>query len=365
MSIYALRLSRLQHKLAAKGLDALLVTRPENRRYLTGQTAPDPSPSTTAGWLLVGREQAVLFTDFIEYEAARQQVRYAKVVRAKTTLREAVAEAILGFPRAGFEDAHLTYAHYRFLAENTQGRVELVPAPGLVEEMRAIKDEDELAITRRAAALTDQALAYVQEHMRPGITENEVSWGLECWLRENGAEGMAFRPIVAAGPNGALPHAGATARRIERGDPVVIDLGARVDGYCADLTRSFCLHEADGRYIEVYAAVREAQQAALSVLRAGMSGQEADTVARERLTAAGFGEAFGHSLGHGVGLVVHEAPRLAQTSTDVLAEGMLVTVEPGVYLPGWGGVRTEDLVIVRPDGVEVLSQAPKEPVLHT
>ncbi len=362
MSIHSERISRLRQKMAAAGLDALLITRQENRRYLAGHAAPDASSVSSAGWLLVGMQQGLLFTDFIEYEAARQQVRDVEVVRARASVREAVAEELRAYRRAGFEDNHLTYASYKFLTEKAQG-TELVPATGMVEELRAIKDETELAITRRAEALTDQALAYVMSQMHPGITENEVAWGLECWMREHGAEGMAFRPIVGSGPNGALPHAGATDRRIEIGDPVVIDLGARVDGYCGDLTRSFCLGRADAKYIEIYNAIGEAQRAALAALRAGLPGKEADTIARDRLIAAGYGEAFGHSLGHGVGLVVHESPRLAQTSTDVLADGMLVTVEPGVYLPGWGGIRTEDLVAITRDGAEVLSHAPKEPVL--
>ncbi|MCL4534673.1 MAG: aminopeptidase P family protein [Bacteroidetes bacterium] len=363
VSVYAVRIARLREKLAAAGLDALLVTRPENRRYLSGHRSPDPSSATTAGWLLVGPARAMLLTDCIEYEAARQQVRPLEVVQAKISLREAMAEALLSYRRVGFEESHLVFGTYRFLAEKTQGEVELVPVPGMVEELRIIKDESEHAAIRKAAALTDQALAHVLAGMRPGTTEREVAWGLECWMREHGAEGMAFRPIVASGPNAALPHAGASERPIAAGDPVVIDIGARLDGYCGDLTRSFCLRKAGPRYLEVYRAVGEAQQAALSTMRAGVSGKEIDTIARERLMAAGYGEAFGHSLGHGVGLVVHEGPRLAQTSTDVLAEGMVVTVEPGVYLPGWGGVRTEDLVIVRKDGVEVLSGALKEPVI--
>ena len=202
--------------------------------------------------------------------------------------------------------------------------------------------------------------------LRPGMLEREAAWLLERALRESGAEAVAFEIIVAGGPNGALPHAHAGDDPLPSGQPIVIDMGARVDGYCSDMTRTICLGQpADpNTFWTVYRTVHTAQQAALAMLRAGVTGVDADAAAREVITRAGYGEAFGHSLGHGVGLAIHEGPRLSRRSSDHLTPGMVVTVEPGVYLPGWGGVRIEDLVVVGEEGVEVLSQAPKEPIIQ-
>lgn len=363
MSIYADRIARLREKLEEHSLDALLVTRQESRRYLVGHRATDTSPLSSAGWLLISRENAILFTDFIEYEAASQQVKGAEVRKVPSSVRDAAAEALLSYQRIGFEDNHLVFSHYSDLCQKLADSTEMIPAAQLVEQLRVVKDEGEIALIRRAAQLTDAALNAAVAWMRPGVTENQVAWRIECYIRENGGEGMGFVPIVAAGPNSAMPHARSSDRPLREGEPIVIDIGARVDAYGADLTRSFCLGQADDRYLELYNLVGRAQQAALSGIRAGMTGREADALARDILAAAGYGEAFGHSLGHGVGLMVHEAPRMAQTSTDILQEGTVVSVEPGIYLPGWGGIRTEDLVVVRQDGVEVLSQAPKNPVI--
>jgi len=239
-----------------------------------------------------------------------------------------------------------------------------VTTSGVVEEMRAVKDEDELATLRQAIALGDAAYAHIADFMQPGMTERQVAWELESFMRTHGAEKLAFEVIVAAGPNGAMPHAHPTDRVIQAGEPVVMDLGTAVDGYCSDLTRTVVLSEADGRYQEVYEVVLQAQQAALRGIRPGMRGQEADAIAREVIAEAGYGDAFGHGLGHGVGLVVHERPRLGRLSDkDVLQSGMVFSVEPGIYLPGEFGVRLEDLVLLREDGPEVLSQAAKEPIL--
>jgi len=201
--------------------------------------------------------------------------------------------------------------------------------------------------------------------MRPGMTELEVSWIIESYMRTRGAEGVAFELIVAGGPNGARPHARASDRPLRAGEPIVIDMGARLNGYCSDLTRTFCLGQPNEpeRFWEVYNTVLRAQTAAEVALRPGMTGQEGDAVARDLITAAGYGAAFGHGLGHGVGLAVHEEPRLSRVNLSPLAVGSLVTVEPGIYLPGWGGVRIEDVVLITDSGVEVLTRAPKEPIL--
>jgi Xaa-Pro aminopeptidase len=242
--------------------------------------------------------------------------------------------------------------------------IEFVATKDLVEELRAVKEEGELAALRQAVALTDAAYAHIAGYMQPGMTEREVAWELESFMRTRGAEKVAFDIIVAAGANGAMPHARTTDRAIRAGEPVVMDLGAVVDGYCSDLTRTVALGEADGRYREVYQVVLEAQQAAVQDIRPGMTGQEADAIARQVIAEAGYGEAFGHGLGHGVGLEVHEKPGVGRLSKeDVLQPDMVFSVEPGIYLPGEFGVRIEDLVVLGEDGPQVLSQAAKEPVL--
>ncbi|MCP4519512.1 MAG: aminopeptidase P family protein, partial [Delftia sp.] len=234
-----------------------------------------------------------------------------------------------------------------------------------VEEIRAIKDEDELAKLQQAIGLTDAAYAHIAGFMQPGMTEREVAWELECFMRTHGAEKVSF-VTVAAGPNGAMPHATPSDRPIQVGDPVVMDIGALVDGYTSDLTRTIALGEAVGRYREVYEIVLQAQQAALRGIRPGMTGREADALARDVIKEAGYEDEFGHGLGHGVGLVVHEQPRMShRQEKEVLRAGMVFTVEPGIYLPGEFGVRIEDVALLREDGPQVLSQAAKEPLLSS
>jgi Xaa-Pro aminopeptidase len=363
LSIYTDRLAYLRNLMADAGVDALLVSRPENRRYLSGHRTPDSESGTSAGWLLVDSERAQLLTHFIEYEqACLQAVEGIDVVCATGSHWAAAAEAIRGFRKVGFEASHLTYAAYQYLHEHAGDTVELAPAPALPERLRLVKDPDELAAICQAAKLTDQALAAALATIKPGTTEKEIAWRIEVWLRENGA-GLAFPTIVASGPNAALPHAEASDRPISAGEPVIIDMGARWEGYNADLTRSFSLGHAEPRFTELWNLVLEAHNRGKAAMTAGATGRAADAAARDYLQAAGFGEAFGHSLGHGVGLAVHEGPRASSLSDDILAEGMVVTVEPGVYLPGWGGVRIEDLVVIKRDGVDTLSQSPKDLVI--
>jgi Xaa-Pro aminopeptidase len=349
--------------MAEAGLDALLVSRPENRRYLSGHRTLDAESGGSAGWLLVTNDDARLYTHFIEYEQACQQtVGNCEVVCSAGSHWQAVAEALLQHQKVGFEASHLTCAAYQYLREHAGDGVELVPAPALPEKLRLVKDNDELAAIRKAAELTDQALAAVLAGIEPGTTEAEVAWRIEVWIREQGAC-LAFPIIVASGPNAALPHAETTNRPILPGEPVIIDMGAKWNGYNADLTRTFCLGSGSQRYVELWRLVLEAHDRGMATMRAGVLGRDADAAARQHLEAAGYGKAFGHSLGHGVGLAVHEGPRASASSDDILEEGMVVTVEPGIYLPGWGGIRIEDLVLITKNGVEILSHAPKDLVI--
>jgi len=350
------RVEALRALLAEEGLDAIIVGQPENRRYLSGFTG-------SAGVLVISQTDAILATDFRYYLQVAQQAPDFELAKVTDELPPVLADVLgrLNVRRVGFEAAHVPFATHRAWTEAVP-QVEWVPTEGLVEGLRAIKDEVELALLREAIALTDEAFVQVAERVRPGMTERQVAWEIEAYLRTHGADAVAFEIIVASGPNGAMPHARSTERVIQPGEPIVIDMGARVEGYHSDLTRTLCLGPADGRFSEIYAVVLEAQMRAEGGIRAGMLGREADSLAREVIAAAGYGENFGHGLGHGVGLAVHEAPRLRKTSEDSLQSGMVTTVEPGIYLPDWGGVRLEDVVLIGADGVEVLTQAPKSSI---
>ena len=344
----------MRPKLIEEELDAVLITQPENRRYLSGFTG-------SAGVLLISAEQAILATDFRYYEQVSKQAPDFELAKIKDKFTNILPDLVaqVGARRVGFEAAHLPYAQYQEWAEVAEG-IELVPTKELVEGLRAVKDEGELEIIRRAVALADGAMAHVLDVMEPGMTERAVAWEIETYMRTHGADKVAFDIIVAGGPNGAMPHAQPSDAPIQAGEPIVMDIGALINGYHSDLTRTVCLDRPDDRFREIYEIVLRAQLAAEEGVRAGMTGREADALARSVIEEAGYGEHFGHGLGHGVGLAVHEKPRLSKLSEEeVLQPGMVVTIEPGIYLPGWGGVRIEDMVVVGEDGVEVLTQASK------
>jgi Xaa-Pro aminopeptidase len=353
-----MRLERLRSTLTDKALDAIVISQPENRRYLSGFTG-------SAGWLIITQDRALLVTDFRYFVQAERQAPRFELVKIKekfpTTVTGELAD--LGIRRLGFESQHLTVDEFHTLSEATEN-VEWVPLRDTVETIRGIKDKDEIEALRRSAALTDAAFAHMAEVLRPGMTEQEAAWAIESYMRTHGASKVAFDLIVAAGPNGAMPHARTGDHAIQPGEPIVIDIGCVVDGYCSDMTRTICLGEPGAKYLEVWGLVLQAQEAALAGIRAGVHGADADALARDPIRNAGYGEQFGHGLGHGVGLVVHEKPRASWLSEDTFAAGMSLTVEPGIYLPGEFGVRIEDLVIIDDHGVEVLSNTPKTPVLH-
>jgi Xaa-Pro aminopeptidase len=359
------RLDRLRNRLGERGLDWLLVTQPENRSYLSGFAERDVSLGEAAAWLLIGRSAAYLITSFLYHEAAAQAAKGFEIVRGSPRFLDGVAETLASQPTSqiGFEAGWMTVESHRDLTERLEGKHELVPTAGLVEDLRQVKDQGELEAIRLANELTDRAYEHAVGLLRPGLTEKQVAWEIEKYMREHGAEGLAFDSIVASGPNAAVPHHRPTDRPIGSGEPVTIDLGARLNGYCGDLTRSFCLETADERFAEVYGVVLRAQEAALAGLRAGLTGVEGDALARDVIDAAGYGEAFGHSLGHGIGLNVHEPPRVSPRGREMLQAGMLTSVEPGIYLPGWGGVRIEDLVVIEEGGVRNLTRAPKQMVI--
>lgn len=350
------RLAALRAALAASRppLDALLVTGAANRRYLSGFTG-------SAGLLVVTPAEALLLTDFRYAEQAGAEAPGWTVVETGqeplADLRRCLVD--LGVRRVGFEAEHVSVAQRERWQEAVPA-VEWVPTAGLVERLRQVKDADEQAAIRRAAAVAAAAFEAVLPLVRPGVRERDLALELEYHLRRQGAEAVAFEVIVASGPRAALPHARPGDRRLEPGDAVIFDFGAVVDGYCSDCTRTVAVGRAGETLRHVHALVREAQRAALEAVRAGVEARTVDAAARSRIEAAGYGERFGHATGHGVGLEVHEAPRLGRGSQDVLAAGMVVTVEPGVYLPGQLGVRIEDLVVVGEDGGEVLTPTTRE-----
>ncbi|MFL5866437.1 MAG: M24 family metallopeptidase [Thermoleophilaceae bacterium] len=344
------RAERLLDQLAERELDCLLVTNLVNVRYLTGFTGSN-------GACIVGPESRQFVTDFRYVEQAQDQVHGFELVKGERDLLADLAGRLTG--RAGFDDAHVSVRTHRKLTEALADGVELVDAAGVVERLRQLKDEDELRAIAAAAELADEVYELLRERGVGGRTESDVARELERELRERGAD-PAFPTIVASGGHGALPHAVPRDVEVEAGTLMIVDMGARLDGYCSDCTRTFAIGDLDERAAEVYELVLTAQEAALEAVRAGAGVVEVDAVARDLIEAAGQGERFGHGLGHGVGLEVHEGPRLAKSAEGELEAGNVVTVEPGVYLPGELGVRIEDLVVVTEDGADVLTGFPKE-----
>ena len=323
------------------------MTHGPNVRYLTGFASSNAA-------LLVEPERVRLFTDFRYVDAARA-VEGVELVETKRSLTAALAELLEG--RVGFEADAVSYASWETLRS---GGLELVPQRGLVEALRAVKDETELDTIRRAGEITSRAYERFAEERFVGRSERELAWRLDALFHELGAHAPAFETIVASGPNSARPHARPTDREVQAGETVVIDAGAQVDGYCADCTRTFATGPLPDELKAAYAATLEGQLAGLEAVRAGVSGVDADAAARDVIEAAGYGNEFGHGLGHGVGLDVHEAPRLSRESSDILAAGNVATVEPGIYLEGVGGIRIEDLVIVTDGEPEVLTTSSKD-----
>jgi Xaa-Pro aminopeptidase len=341
---------RLAAALAEPELDLLLVTDLVNVRYLTGFTG-------TNGSCICGLDTRLFLTDFRYTERAAAEVEGWETVTVADDWLGGIASHLAG--RFGFEDDHVSVRLLERLRAKLGDGVEPVAAGGKVEKLRRVKDEAELAAIAAAAELADEVWRWSVERGLGGRSEGEVARAAEARIRELDGD-PSFPAIVATGPNGALPHAEPGERQIEHGDLVVFDMGAKLDGYCSDGTRTFAVGEPGERAREVYETVRSAQAAALDAVAAGIGGEALDAVAREAIATAGHGERFGHGLGHGVGLEVHEAPRLSPRSDDTLEAGEVVTIEPGVYLPGELGVRIEDLVVVEEDGCRNLSGLPKE-----
>lgn len=355
------RVQALRKLLDEEDLDALLITIAENRRYLSGFTGEDNGYDESAGALIVSRDRLALATDSRFDLQARQEAEHFKVHCYRKGLAQCLPNLVetIGIQRLGFEKARVSVKQMEDFEKEfqvTERRPEMIACEEMVESLRAVKDSREIEATRQALHIAEQAFAEITARLQPGQTEKEVAWMLESAARRMGAEGLSFPIICAAGPNSALPHAIAGDRPIQRSEPILFDWGVFLNGYCSDTSRTIVLGPPDDTFQKVYRTVRKAQQMAIAAIRPGIDGREVDRVARDHIENSGFKNAFGHGLGHGTGLAIHEAPRLSPLRESILQAGMIVTVEPGIYLPDWGGVRLENQVVVTPDGAEELNQ---------
>ena len=344
---------KLNEHFSAWGIDALLISGRENILYLTGFSGTDAAAVITG-------DRVFLLVDGRYITAARETVRGAEIIEIRD-LMDGVAEALSAAQarRIGFDSAVLTVHTHKQLLKALHGEVLLLPLSEELVMLRAVKDEHELACMRKAAAIASGALLAIQQHIRPGVTEQDIALELDFRMRRDGADEISFPTIVASGKNSALPHASPSSRRIEAGDVVVIDYGAVLEGYHSDETCTFFVGFADPEARQVYARVLEAHDLAIAELRTGAACRDVDRIVRDSLGKAGLSTFFSHGTGHGVGLDVHEAPRLNSRSTAILEAGMVVTIEPGVYLPGRWGIRIEDTALVRDDGCEIFTKMPK------
>jgi Xaa-Pro aminopeptidase len=367
------RLARTRAAIARAGLDGLLITSQYNRRYLTGFTAHDGDITESSGWVLVTPNTFGLVAGTFQLSGVEDEIVPSGVQvlsTDKATPWSVVAEAIKadGAKRLGFEKDWISYDRYSRLHNEIGADAEMIPSDSLVELVRAVKDAAEIATMRRAADVADQAFEQLLAEIKVGMTEREIATLLEQHMIELGASGTSFSTIVACGPGGAQPHAVPTDRPVRPGEPLLIDFGCRVDGYCSDTTRTFCIGEPDPKLTELYAIVREAQDAGFKALADGVrKGREVDMAARKVIEDAGYGEQYFHSLGHGIGLAIHELPvtatlRVQTPEADAelakreqLEPNSVISNEPGIYIPGWGGVRLEDMVLVTADGYEIMT----------
>ncbi len=339
------------------GVDAFLITRPENRFYFSGFTGSE-------GILLVTPVNSYIFVDFRYIEQAKSQCSQWTVVQMS---RSAATEGVLVYLKQdqvnvlGFEGDFLSYQEYCDWKE--AWGIPLLSLPTMLSDIRKIKEPIEVEYIARAVQLADDAFAHILSMIRPGVMEREIGLELEFFMRQQGASGGSFPFIVASGPRSAMPHGVASERKIQQGDLLLMDYGAIFEGYCSDMTRTVMVGYAEEKHRTIYQIVLEAQLAALATVKAGIPASMVDQAAREVIKSYGYGEYFGHGTGHGVGLVIHEEPRVSKNDDTILTEGMVITVEPGIYLPGWGGIRIEDMVLVKSQGCNIFTKSPKQELL--
>jgi Xaa-Pro aminopeptidase len=347
------RIERLVARLGE--LEGILISQPENRRYLSGFAG-------SAGFLFITARDCILATDSRYTIQARSQAPEYRLFTISGEMSRWFPELIdgLGIKRLGFEAEYIAFAQHQRLCDilkTGKSGLKLIPVDGMVESLRALKEPEEIDLITQAARIADAAMNYIRGKLRPGMTEKEAAWEIEKFMREEGSEPIPFEVIVGSGPNAALPHSPTSERAIRESEPIVIDIGARVEGYGSDLSRTLCLGAPDKTFKKVYDTVLGARDAAIAIIKEGMSGGDADKIARTVIEEGGYGQNFGHGLGHGVGLAPHELPRLSPNSTDKLSDNMVFTIEPGIYLEGWGGVRIEDMVVMEGGKLRRISQA--------
>ncbi|KQL45836.1 peptidase M24 [Brevibacillus choshinensis] len=349
---------KLRCQFAAAGIDGMLITSGQNRRYLTNFTG-------TYGVVLISHDQAKLLTDFRYTAQAAEQATDFEIVflPVKESVYSEVARLAeeMGITKLGFEEDNLTYALHRKYVETA--KTEMVPTTGVIESLRMIKTAEELSKIQTAADIADAAFAHITTYLRPGITELDVSNELEMFMRKQGAAGSAFDIIIASGHRSALPHGVASNKQIESGDMVTMDFGAIYQGYRSDITRTVAVGEPSAQLKEIYDIVLEARNRAVAGIRPGITGKVADAFARDYITEKGYGERFGHGMGHGVGLDIHEEPFMSTRCSAIIQPGMVLTVEPGIYLPDIGGVRIEDDLVVTENGNDVLTHSPRDLII--
>ncbi|WP_028399160.1 Xaa-Pro dipeptidase [Ectobacillus panaciterrae] len=350
------KLVKLRETFETAGIDGLLITSGYNRTYMTNFTG-------TAGVVLISKDKAVFITDFRYVEQAQKQAVGYEIIQHTGPIAEEVASQVkaLHIAKLGFEQDALTYGEFKVYEEKVE--TEFVPTSGLVEKLRLIKTDSEIKILKDAAQIADAAFTHILSFIRPGISELDVSNELEFFMRRQGAASSSFDIIVASGHRSALPHGVASEKLIEKGDFVTLDFGAYYKGYCSDITRTLAVGEPSPELKNIYDIVLEAQLRGVNGIKAGMTGREADALTRDYISEKGYGQYFGHSTGHGIGLEIHEGPGLSMRSDVVLEPGMVVTVEPGIYVPNLGGVRIEDDILVTKDGNEILTHSQKELII--
>lgn len=348
------RVQALRAAIAQAELDGLLVLRPENRAYITGFTG-------SAGWVVVTAEKAYLITDFRYIEQASEQAPHFEIIRQTGDAAEVLSAKLheLGCKRLGFERDYVTVALYDGL-KSALAEVDLVPTHQMVEELRQVKDEEERGLMQRATEIAEHAFLHILNQIKPGVSEREIALEMEHYMRKLGADGVAFDTIVASGTRSSLPHGRASEKLIAKGDFITMDFGALYQGYCSDMTRTVVVGQPSDKQREIYAIVLDAHMQALNSVRPGPLGKEIDAVARQVIADHGYGEYFGHGLGHGVGKVVHEGPSCGAKGETALRPGHVVTIEPGIYIPNWGGVRIEDMVMVTADGYHNFNRTSKQ-----
>jgi len=348
------RIIKLRKLIREKEIDAVFAYSAANNRYLSGFTG-------STGYTIVGSDNADFITDFRYMEQAHEQCKGYNIVIQKGNIFDEVNKIITDnkIKRLGIEEDFMTVEMFEELKSKLPG-IELLPAKGIFNKLRIVKDNSEIENIRKAAEIADKAFAHILGYIKPGIAELEVALELEYFMKKQGASGLSFETIVASGVRSSMPHGEASEKIIQNGEFLTLDFGCVYNGYCSDMTRTVFIGKAGEKHRKIYNIVLEAQTEALKGIKPGVTGKSVDKIARDIITREGYGEYFGHGLGHGVGLLVHEGPRLSIMGEDILEPGMIVTDEPGIYIPDFGGVRIEDLVLVTEEGAEILSHSPKE-----